>query len=99
MTRITTYAEVDEVLRSRDFVQARPAVGPFLTGTIGTLDGDEHFERRRLESAGFRPRLLRRHEDMAAPGPRPQPRARRAPPGPAPARRPVRHAPLPGAGP
>src|SRR5438552_2657317 len=66
MTRITTYAEVDEVLRSRDFVQARPAVGPFLTGTIGTLDGDEHFERRRLESAVFRPRLLGSHEDMAA---------------------------------
>ena len=38
MTRITTYAEVDEILRSRDFVQARPAVGPFLTGTIGTLE-------------------------------------------------------------
>jgi cytochrome P450 len=41
-------------------------VGPFLTGTIGTLEGDDHFQRRRVESALFRPRVLGRHDEMAA---------------------------------
>ena len=51
LQRFTTYAEIDEILRSRSFRQgSHQESQPFFGRTLLTIDGDEHFERRRLEA-------------------------------------------------
>lgn len=60
MTKVTRFAEVDEILRSKDFVQgAHRESEPFFGDSLLLLDGDPHFARRRLESPLFaKPALL-----------------------------------------
>ena len=54
LQRFTTYAEIDEILRSRSFRQgSHQESQPFFGRTLLTIDGDEHFERRRLEAPLF----------------------------------------------
>jgi cytochrome P450 len=65
MTRLTSFAEVHEVFRSRDFAQAgggRRDSRPVYGETLLSLSGTEHFERRRLESSLFRRDGLMRYE-------------------------------------
>lgn len=61
---IDTYAEAREVLNDEQrFSQAsKRESADFLGGTVLTLDGDDHFERRRLLSRLVRHRLLERFE-------------------------------------
>lgn len=64
MARLSSYAEVTEVLKSRDFV---PTHGyrdnaAFLGGSLLALAGDDHFARRRIEAALFRPQAMQRLE-------------------------------------
>ena len=70
-TRLTSFAEVDEVFRSRDFAQGSHIAGhpsAFLfNGSLGTVEGEEHFERRRLEAALFRKSSLSRLENEVLP--------------------------------
>lgn len=70
-TRLTSFAEVDEVFRSRDFAQGSHVEGhpsAFLfNGSIATVEGEEHFERRRLEAALFRKPALSRLENEVLP--------------------------------
>jgi cytochrome P450 len=69
MTQLTSFAECDEVLRSRDFIQgSHQESAPFVGDSLISLDGDEHFERRRLEAALFRRAALEEYETtMLAP--------------------------------
>ena len=54
LQHFTTYAEIDEILRSRSFRQgSHQESQPFFGRTLLTIDGDEHFERRRLEAPLF----------------------------------------------
>lgn len=54
MTQVTTYAEVDEILRSKLFVQGSHRESmPFFGDCLLLLDGPDHFERRRLEAPLF----------------------------------------------
>jgi len=65
MTRVTTFAEVDEVLRSRDFAQAAHQdrdSAPLIKDSLITLHGGDHFTRRRLEAALFTRETLSRYE-------------------------------------
>ena len=59
LVHLTRFGEIDEVLRSRDFIQGTHREAPmFLGDTLLLIDGDEHFERRRMESPLFnRPAL------------------------------------------
>lgn len=55
MTHVTSYAEIDEIFKSRAFRQSpQRAAWPLVGDTLTTLDGDAHFEQRRVESALFR---------------------------------------------
>lgn len=55
MTHVTSYAEVDEIFKSRAFRQSpQRTAWPLVGDTLTTLDGDAHFEQRRVESALFR---------------------------------------------
>jgi cytochrome P450 len=63
MSRVTSYAECKEVLQSRDFVTAAQARAPFLGDTLLDIDGEQHVQRRRLESQLFTRPLLQRYED------------------------------------
>jgi cytochrome P450 len=66
MTRIDSYAEIDEVLRSKDFVQgSHRESGAFFGHTVLLLDGAEHAERRRLEAALFTKAALEHYEHQA----------------------------------
>ncbi len=65
MTWLRSYPDVDEVFRSRDFVQGgggRRDSAPFVAHGLLSLSGDEHFERRRIESVLFRRSTLRYYE-------------------------------------
>jgi cytochrome P450 len=55
MTLVTTYREVQEVLRSASFWPSMfvRVSGPLLEGTLMTLDVDEHLRRRRTEVVMF----------------------------------------------
>ena len=65
MTAITSFAEANEVLKSKDVVQGNH-VGrlgePFVGDTLLTLHGEPHFERRRMENTLFRRELLAHYE-------------------------------------
>jgi cytochrome P450 len=69
MLNLTTYAEIDEVLRLPAFVPARrDHAHAFAHGTLITLGGDSHFERRRLEAPLFgRDALERFKHEMLKP--------------------------------
>jgi cytochrome P450 len=65
MTWLRGYRDVDEVFRSRDFVQGgggRRDSAPFAGHGVLSLSGDEHYERRRIESVLFRRATLRHYE-------------------------------------
>jgi len=55
MQRLCSFAEVSEVLKSRRFehVVGHRDNAPILGGTLISLSGDEHFERRRISSQLF----------------------------------------------
>lgn len=56
MTWLSTFDEVDEVLRSREFVQAAHQdrdSAPLIKDSLITLAGEHHFGRRRLEASLF----------------------------------------------
>ena len=58
-----TYAEIDEILRSRNFRQgSHQESQPFFGRSLLTIDGDEHFERRRLEAPLFAKAALEYYE-------------------------------------
>jgi cytochrome P450 len=67
--RISSYGEVEEVLRSAAFVQAQhQESSPFLGRTLIVLDGEAHFQRRRIESALFtREALIAYERDVLRP--------------------------------
>ena len=61
MPWLTSYHDVDEAFRSRDFVQGgggRRDSAPFTGDGVLSLSGDDHFARRRVESALFRKSVL-----------------------------------------
>lgn len=65
MTRLTSFADVQEVFRSKDFAQAgggRRDSKPVYGETLLSLSGNDHFERRRIESPLFRKGLLGSYE-------------------------------------
>jgi cytochrome P450 len=69
LQQLTSYEDVTFVLRSKDFGIAStiPEYGGrywnrLLGGTLSSLDLDDHFERRRLESVLFRREMLRYYE-------------------------------------
>ena len=66
MTKLTSYAEIDEVLRSKDFAQgSHQESQAFFGHSILLLDGDDHFERRRMESGLFTKQALAYYERHA----------------------------------
>src|SRR5438105_5060667 len=70
-TRLTSFTEVDEVFRSRDFAQGshidgHPSAALF-NGTVLTLSGNDHFQRRRLEAQLLRRAALARFENELLP--------------------------------
>jgi cytochrome P450 len=66
LPKLDRYHEIDEVLRSPDFEQGTHVEGAeFLGGSLLLIDGDEHFERRRLESPLFGRDALRYYERHA----------------------------------
>lgn len=66
MQQLTSYAEVDEVLRSRHFIQgSHRESAAFFARSLLMIDDDEHFERRRLESALFSKAALEHYEGDA----------------------------------
>lgn len=69
MTKLETFAEVSEVLRSRSFRQgAHQESKPFFAGSLIMLDGVDHFRRRRMESALFsKDALLHYEKEMLQP--------------------------------
>ena len=63
LQHFTTFAEIDEILRSRSFRQgSHQESRPFFGRTLLTIDGDEHFERRRLEAPLFAKAALDHYE-------------------------------------
>jgi cytochrome P450 len=65
MTRLTAFAEVEEVFRSRSFVQAgggRRDSKPVYGDTLLSLSGPDHSERRRIEASLFRRPTLAHYE-------------------------------------
>ena len=59
----TTYAEVDEILRSKEFRQGSHQESQIFFGdSLLTIDHDQHFERRRLEAPLFRKAALEYYE-------------------------------------
>jgi len=66
MTKLTSFDEIDEVLRSAAFEQgAHQESGPFFHDSLLMIGGDEHFERRRLEAQLFGKEALRYYEGQA----------------------------------
>lgn len=68
--RITSFVEVDEILRNADFAAGRTETEslPFRGRTLLELDGDEHRDRRKLETSLFSKAMLDRYEsDVLAP--------------------------------
>lgn len=66
MVRVETYAEIDEILKSADFLQgSHRESGMFLGGTLLTTDGSVHAERRKLFNALFS-RAANQHYEHAA---------------------------------
>lgn len=66
LVQLTSFVECDEVLRSRDFVQgSHTESAPFFGMSLIKIDGDEHFERRRLESPLFSKAALEYYETEA----------------------------------
>jgi cytochrome P450 len=70
-TRLTSFAEVDEVFRSGDFapgshIDGHPSAFLF-NGSLATVDGAEHFDRRRLEAALLRKPVLAQLENDLLP--------------------------------
>jgi cytochrome P450 len=66
ITPITAFAESDEILKSRNFMQDQllePSKAPALQGNLNSLHGAPHFQRRRVESALFRRSSLIHYED------------------------------------
>lgn len=68
-TILRDYAEITEVLKSRFFVTTRaddpPEAAPFRRGVLTAIDGDPHFQRRRIESRLFTNDALRYLETRA----------------------------------
>jgi len=59
----TTFAEIDEILRSKDFRQgSHQESQPFFGRSLLTIDGDEHYDRRRLEAPLFTKAALEYYE-------------------------------------
>jgi cytochrome P450 len=71
MVWLRTYADVDAAFKSRNIVQGgggRRDSHPFIGDSLLALSGDDHFERRRIESALFRrPTLQRLENDVLLP--------------------------------
>lgn len=66
MQQLTDHAECEEVLKSRDFVQgSHRESAPFFADSLIMLDGEPHFERRRLESVLFTKAALEHYERQA----------------------------------
>ncbi|MEA2661370.1 MAG: hypothetical protein QOH08_942 [Chloroflexota bacterium] len=67
MTKLTSFAEVDEVFKSKDFAQAGNGHGDSAViygHSLISLSGDDHFERRKLESVLFRKESLLKYEGV-----------------------------------
>lgn len=63
LQHFTTFAEVDEILRSKNFRQgSHQESQAFFGDSLLTIDHDEHFERRRLEAPLFRKAALEYYE-------------------------------------
>jgi cytochrome P450 len=64
MTRITSFAEADEILRNPEFEAGRfeEESLPFRGRTLLELDGDDHRQRRRMETPLFTRQMLDRYE-------------------------------------
>jgi cytochrome P450 len=63
MTKLDTYSEISEVLRSKSFRQgSHQESKPFFDRSLLMLDGPEHFQRRRLESVLFSKEALLYYE-------------------------------------
>jgi cytochrome P450 len=63
---VTSFADADFVLRSREFTVltaedgfSRDVSDPVLGDTLSRVDGPDHFERRRIEAALFRSPTMR----------------------------------------
>lgn len=71
MPWLTSYHDVDEAFRSKDFIQGgggRRDSAPFTGDGVLSLSGDDHFARRRVESVLFRKSVLASYErDVLAP--------------------------------
>lgn len=66
MQQLTDHAECEEVLKSKDFIQgSHQESAAFFDGSLLVLDGEPHFERRRMESALFAKRALEHYERQA----------------------------------
>lgn len=65
ITQLSSYEEINEVLRSPDFVQSAFDVSAphFLDNTLVMLDGSSHFDRRRIEAHLFSRRALSRYKE------------------------------------
>jgi cytochrome P450 len=64
---IESFAEADEILKSRDFrqdQQLEPSKAPSLQGNLNSLHGAAHFQRRRVESQLFRRGALTHYEEQ-----------------------------------
>lgn len=68
-TILRDYGEITEVLKSRSFVTTRaddpPEAAPFRRNVLTAIDGDPHFQRRRIESRLFTNDSLRYLESHA----------------------------------
>jgi cytochrome P450 len=61
--RVETFAEIDEILRSADFHQgSHRESGPVYGGSLVTIDGQEHRQRRRALMTLFSHEALKRNE-------------------------------------
>lgn len=59
----TSFDDVNEILRSKDFVQgSHQESAPFFGNSLLTIDHDAHFERRKLEAPLFRKAALEHYE-------------------------------------
>ena len=63
MVQLVTFSECDEVLKSRKFAQgSHRESSVFIGDSLIVLDGDAHFDRRRMESALFTRNALEYYE-------------------------------------
>jgi cytochrome P450 len=65
MVKLTSFAEVDEAFKSKDLVQAGNGHGDSAAiygHSLISLGGDDHFERRKIESILFRKESLQKYE-------------------------------------